>query len=660
MGILSKLQDQARTISLLYVEDEESLRVQTSAFLEKFFTSLHVCKNGREGLESFKKFKQDIVVSDIRMPELDGLLMCEEIRKIEPKAEIIITTAFSEKEQLLKAIDLGVNQYLIKPIDSSLFATELLKSIRIIKLEHRTKMLMEKIQNIINFQDDLVCLSDLRSITACNKAFLTFFGFRRFKELKDSNFSFEGRVVHENGYFFPRRGDSFLLALRDYKVKNPKIKILNPKNSAKSEVFIIKINKIPKNDEYVITLSEISDFDKNFKELEFKTTHDPLTRIFNRLRFDSMLEEEIEKSKQKKINLVLIAFDIDDFKFINSSFGEDVCDIAIVKFVSLVQNMLSKDAIFARRGDDEFAILISDITLSKAFVLCEDLRKEIEGTFFENIEHLTCSFGVVELQEDEDSKEFSNRVQKVLRDAKEEGKNCTKTDMEVEKKVRGELYEKEQDVLLKNLEVIKAKNQHLNFYIFYKELPVKDLVKIDSIDFKKQTFKIIIPDKKIALLHKNRECFFEHPQFTGAISANFLESSEGVVTFHRLLQISSTPIDRKNLRVVPPDDQEIEVLINDTHIKAVLDDISLSSLSFHSDFLQNIMLGMDLDVYFNTGIMIRSKRIHLHCRVMKIIKTAQSRHKVVLLLLHTKESENLLLEYISRRQLDIIKEINSF
>jgi len=110
MGRLSNL-------TVLYVEDEENLRSALQNAIGDEFLEFIVARDGTEGLKKFKKYKPDIVITDISMPVCDGLQMSQEIKKLSREIPIVILSAFSEKEKLLKAIDVGIDKYLIKPID---------------------------------------------------------------------------------------------------------------------------------------------------------------------------------------------------------------------------------------------------------------------------------------------------------------------------------------------------------------------------------------------------------------------------------------------------------------------------------------------------------------------------------------------------------------
>ena len=115
-------------LTLLYVEDEDNLRLSVESYLSKLFSKVDTASNGKEGLEKFKSGQYDIVVTDIQMPIMDGLEMAQEIKKINPEQEIVITSAYGETVYFLEAIRIGVNGYIIKPIDYTQMNQELYKS----------------------------------------------------------------------------------------------------------------------------------------------------------------------------------------------------------------------------------------------------------------------------------------------------------------------------------------------------------------------------------------------------------------------------------------------------------------------------------------------------------------------------------------------------
>ena len=105
-------------ISILIAEDEKKLLNTMVEYLELFFENVYTAEDGLTAYKIYKKQKPDIIIADIHMPHLDGLSMIEKIRKKDLRTKIIITTAHSEKEKLIQAIELHLVKYLVKPVQS--------------------------------------------------------------------------------------------------------------------------------------------------------------------------------------------------------------------------------------------------------------------------------------------------------------------------------------------------------------------------------------------------------------------------------------------------------------------------------------------------------------------------------------------------------------
>lgn len=111
------MQDILKTLKILIVEDEKRLAQLLKEAINDSFYKVVIAKDGTEGLKKYKIFKPDIIITDIMMPKLDGLDMTIKIKEIDSNIPIIILSAHSDKEKLLKAIDVGINKYFIKPFD---------------------------------------------------------------------------------------------------------------------------------------------------------------------------------------------------------------------------------------------------------------------------------------------------------------------------------------------------------------------------------------------------------------------------------------------------------------------------------------------------------------------------------------------------------------
>ena len=106
-------------MKVLIVEDDKSSRGFMKDTVESQGFETHVAENGLLGLEVFKQINPHLVLSDIQMPEMDGLQLLEEIRKLSPNAIVVMVTAFGCEEYAMKAMELRANNYLKKPVRHS-------------------------------------------------------------------------------------------------------------------------------------------------------------------------------------------------------------------------------------------------------------------------------------------------------------------------------------------------------------------------------------------------------------------------------------------------------------------------------------------------------------------------------------------------------------
>lgn len=110
-------QESRQNISVLYVEDDAAVREQLARVLSGRGYCLTVAEDGEQGLSLFRGLNHDIVLTDIMMPRLNGLEMARAIRVISPETQIVCMTAFSDTNCLIEAIDIGVNQFVLKPVE---------------------------------------------------------------------------------------------------------------------------------------------------------------------------------------------------------------------------------------------------------------------------------------------------------------------------------------------------------------------------------------------------------------------------------------------------------------------------------------------------------------------------------------------------------------
>lgn len=131
-------------LSVLYVEDEPFAREQVARFLAGSGYSVLTAENGIRGLELYHSRQPDLVLTDIMMPGLSGLDMARAIRDGGGQCQIVVMTAFSDTDYLIDAIDIGVNQFVLKPVDLGKLGLALERCMNVIRMRRQLEELQEE------------------------------------------------------------------------------------------------------------------------------------------------------------------------------------------------------------------------------------------------------------------------------------------------------------------------------------------------------------------------------------------------------------------------------------------------------------------------------------------------------------------------------------
>ena len=136
---ISKILEHSKNMQVLYVEDNPEVREQTQKMLENFFDHITIATDGQDGWEKFQQKEFDIIFTDINMPNINGLQMLDKIREKDIEIICIIISAHDEINHFTQSIALGIDGYLLKPIEIKSFMTLLYKSVKKIQLQKEQK-----------------------------------------------------------------------------------------------------------------------------------------------------------------------------------------------------------------------------------------------------------------------------------------------------------------------------------------------------------------------------------------------------------------------------------------------------------------------------------------------------------------------------------------
>ena len=166
------LKNSYKNIKILYVEDDEIARENGVEYLQNFFETIYEASDAIVALQLYEKYKPDIIITDIQMPKLNGLEFVQKIRQKDKKTQIIIITAFCDRDYLLKAVELQLVKYLIKPVKEKEFEEALFLCVNSLQEDNSNIVKLENEIYFDTFNKNLVIKDEIVKLRAKEILFL--------------------------------------------------------------------------------------------------------------------------------------------------------------------------------------------------------------------------------------------------------------------------------------------------------------------------------------------------------------------------------------------------------------------------------------------------------------------------------------------------------
>jgi len=325
----------------------------------------------------------------------------------------------------------------MKPIDLYHLIDSMIKAVEPIflrkRLEKITKNLEDKVEEItkqtkllLDAQDNIVFLTNLSSIVEVNKKFLEFFNVSSYEEFLKTKKSIVKQFKEDKRFFNKAIVDtdsSWIVEIQKLTEADRVVKMEN--SDGEDRIFTVTIDDYEdKKEHFVISLTDITTLKEKSNLLEYQATHDQLTGLFNREKFNEIFLKEIKRDKRYDNALSVIIFDMDNFKSINKEFGRDKGDEVLRDIAQIIINNVREHDIVVRWAGEKFLILLPQTEVKGANKVAEKIRENIiEHKFFDIDKTLTASFGISKLQKEDNDITILKRVEEALSKAKIEGKN---------------------------------------------------------------------------------------------------------------------------------------------------------------------------------------------------------------------------------------------
>ncbi len=422
-----------KDISILYVEDEDVIREGYARALNRISNHVRLASNGKDGLKMFKEEKPDIVISDIRMPVMDGIEMLHKIKEIDPGCSVIFTTAHNDNHYLLQALDLHVDAYLQKPVEKNILKSKIEKLATSI-LNEKMQLLQRKkieaqriiLQNVLDHEKNLLVVTDFEKVYFANKAFLDVFAVESVDAFNKISFSFLNIFLPVPPYLHKgliSEGETFYDLVEKSEETRRIVNIVG--NDGQPRAYQLNITRIVHEDQesFLCTMTDITRMNIERLLTEKKAYYDNLTGIFNRYKFNELFEIELNRVQRYGNSTSVVVLDIDHFKHFNDTYGHLVGDKVLQKLAETISLRIRNTDIFARWGGEEFVLLLPETSVENARKACEKLRNAVAGIECSEAEQITASFGITQILPDDTIQSAFKRADDALYEAKKAGRN---------------------------------------------------------------------------------------------------------------------------------------------------------------------------------------------------------------------------------------------
>lgn len=152
---------------------------------------------------------------------------------------------------------------------------------------------------------------------------------------------------------------------------------------------------------------------------------DPLTKVFNRNKLNTVLSQEIGRGLRYDKTFGLLMIDIDHFKIVNDTFGHNEGDKVLQKTAQVLSKFIRKNDTLFRWGGEEFIVVALEVDEQSLIRFCDKLRKKVEDEYYGAAGKITVSVGATLFRENDSQDILISRTDKALYAAKEKGRNMT-------------------------------------------------------------------------------------------------------------------------------------------------------------------------------------------------------------------------------------------
>ena len=440
---------------ILIVDDEVRVLDILGEHLTDEGYACHTTTSPVEALSLLNEKVFDVLVTDLRMPELDGIDLVEQAKADLPDLVIVVVTALMEVTKAIQAMRAGADDYIVKPFNLSDITQAVGRALakregnsasreRHTQLETRVKSATDDLANVTqelqrtkryleslfdSTVDGIVTMDRSGAIEFANEGAVHMFGYSReeFQHMSADVLCAGG--ADEVAYI--RRVLREDMPLKNYETQvRHKDGSLVPVSMSISMVHREEPGDGEDDVSVLLICKDVTEQKRLLTELKEMSIKDSLTGLYNQRHFYDRLQGEMERARRQGHPLSLLLFDVDGFKSFNDSHGHLEGD-RVLQTVGSVVLECTRDAVDTayRYGGDEFTVILPEADSDQASQIAERLRASFKKKRFD---HLTLSIGLMSYREGMSTRAFIQYTDAMMYEAKRAGGNRVYSDMEGE------------------------------------------------------------------------------------------------------------------------------------------------------------------------------------------------------------------------------------
>jgi len=438
---------------LLLIDDDESVRISFQAYLEDIGYQVFAASNGRTGLDIFRQEPVDLILVDLRMPEVNGLEVLEQVTGESPETPVIVISGMGTLSDSVEALRLGAWDYLIKPVqDMGALAHAVSRALERARLRRENRKYREHLE-------DLVAERTRELMLRTEEARQTAEQLRVFSLAVEQSASAvvitdrQGKVDYVNrkftevtGYLSEEVVGQNMSILKSDQTPSELFddlwstistgrvwrgELLNRRKGGDYFWDYVTITPIVTSDgaitHYLAIQDDITIRKEQERRLIHQANHDSLTGLPNRLLALDRLKQAVARSKRENLKGALMYLDLDGFKEINDQYGHETGDRLLVAVAARLRDCVRETDTIARIGGDEFLVILQALERLEHSTY---LAGKIHDLFLEPIaiDHLrfdvTVSIGITYFPDDgKDPRELLRNADTAMYRAKQAGQN---------------------------------------------------------------------------------------------------------------------------------------------------------------------------------------------------------------------------------------------